>query len=152
MGKILCVALLLAVFVTGVRNYRSFYGEEMWKRVQMEKTRESIAQIGKEDLLLFNFGQVQGVISYYLDNDSWLWYEKPEDLICRMYSQNHSLVEGEFEDKAGMEKIRELVESGRRVWFLGSGEAREEIIQKWKEEGIQAELVSEALLETLSDQ
>lgn len=161
MGKILCVALLLAVFVTGVRNYRSFYGEEMWKRVQMEKTREFIAQIGQEDLLLFNFGQVQGVISYYLDNDSWLWYEKPEDLICRMYSQNHSLVEGEFEDKAGMEKIRELVESGRRVWFLGSGEAREEIIQKWKEEGIQAELVSEALLErywfniyqmTLSDQ
>lgn len=146
-GKIAGGIVLLLVFAIGARNYRSFYGEEMWKRVQMEKTREAIAQIGQDDILLFNFGQVQGVVSYYLDNGSWLWYGQPEELICRMYPQNNSLVEGEFEDQAGMEKIRELLGSGRTVWFLGSGEARDEIIQKWEDEGICAKQVSDVLLE-----
>lgn len=146
-GKIAGKVVLILILAMGGRNYRSFYGEEMWKRVQMEQTREAIAQIGQDDLLLFNFDQVQGVVSYYLDNDSWLWYGKPEELICRMYPWNHSLVEGEFEDEAGIEKIRALLGSGRTVWFLGSGEARDEIIQKWEAEGIGAEQVSDALLE-----
>lgn len=146
-GRIVAIVIVLLVFVTGIRNYRSFYGEEMWKRVQMKKTEEAIATIGQDDILLFNFAQLQGVVSYYLGNDSWMWYGEPEELICRMYPQNHSLVEGEFEDQAGIEKIKELFESGRTVWFLGSGEAREEIIRKWEAEGIVAEQISDVLLE-----
>ncbi|MCM1126301.1 MAG: hypothetical protein NC429_07490 [Lachnospiraceae bacterium] len=139
--------MVLALAVIGVRNYRSFYGEEMWKRVQMEKTQEVLEQIGGEDILIFNFDQVQAVNSFYLQNDSWLWYQNPEPLICRMYPQNHSLVEGEFEDEAGIRRIKELLGTGRNVWFIGSGEAREEIIQKWEAEGIGADEVFSVMLE-----
>lgn len=138
---------VLALAVIGVRNYRSFYGEEMWKRVQMENAQKALAQIGGEDILIFNYDQVQAVNSFYLQNDSFLWYQAPEPLICRMYPQNHSLVEGEFEDEAGIRRIKELLETGRNVWFIGSGGAREEIIQKWEAEGISADEAFSVMLE-----
>lgn len=147
MDKKICIPILVILAAAGIWNYRSFYGEEMWKRVQMEQTNEALAQISPEDILVFNFDQAQGVVSYYLANDSYLWYGNPEELICRMYPQNHSLVEGEFEDSEGIRRLKELAGSGRRVWFLGSGKAREEIIQKWEEEGIYAKEVSDVLLE-----
>lgn len=146
-GKAAGTIILIFLVTIGIRNYRSFYGEEMWKRVQMKETVESLAQIGSEDILIFNFDQVQAVASYYLDNDSWLWYGNPETLICRMYPQNHSLVEGEFEDREGIKKIRELLGTGKNVWFLGSGAARDEIIQKWEAEGIGVYENSSMLLE-----
>lgn len=147
LGKVMGTAVILSLFVIGVRNYRSFYGEEMWKRVHMKETENALAQIGPDDILIFNFDQIQAVSSYYLSNDSWLWYGEPEILICRMYPQNHGLVEGAFEDQAGIRKIQELLETGRPVWFLGSGAAREEIIQKWEAEGIGVYEDSSMLLE-----
>ena len=147
LGKVMGTAVILSLFVIGVRNYRSFYGEEMWKRVHMKETENALAQIGPDDILIFNFDQIQAVSSYYLSNYSWLWYGEPEILICRMYPQNHGLVEGAFEDQAGIRKIQELLETGRPVWFLGSGAAREEIIQKWEAEGIGVYEDSSMLLE-----
>ena len=146
-GKRIVVPILVLLFVIGIRNYRSFYGEEMWKRVQMEQTKEALLQIDPEDSLVFNFDQTQGIVSYYLANDSYLWYGNPEELICQMYPQNKSLVEGEFDDGEGIRRLKELLGENRQVWFLGSGQAREEILEKWQAEGISAEKVSEAMLE-----
>lgn len=146
-GKIAGTAVILFLLIVGIRNYRSFYGEEMWKRVHMQEVENALARIEPDDILLFNFDQMQAVASYYLGNDSWLWYGNPEPLICRMYPYNHSLVEGDFEDQAGIAKIQELLGTGRRVWFLGSGMAREEIIQKWEAEGINVYEESGMLLE-----
>lgn len=145
--KRICIPLLVLLAFLGGRNYRSFYGEEMWKRVQMGQTKEAIAQIAPEDILVFNFDQTQGVVSYYLDNESYLWYGNPEELICRMYPQNKSLVEGEFDDQKGIGRLKELLESRQKVWFLGSGQAREEILQKWEAEGIKSEEMWDVLLE-----
>lgn len=140
-------AVILFLLVIGIRNYRSFYGEEMWKRVHMQEAENVLARIEPDDILLFNFDQVQAVSSYYLGNDSFLWYGNPDPLICRMYPCNYSLVEGEFEDQAGIAKIQDLLGTGRRIWFLGSGAAREEIIQKWEAEGISVREESGVLLE-----
>lgn len=145
--KILIVPLVLLLVLVGARNYRSFYGEEMWKRVQMDKTQEALAQIGKEDIVIYNFNQTQAVVSCYLDNDSRLWAGEPEKLIRRMYPENRGLTEGEFEDEKGMQEIRALLEAGETVWYLGSGNAREEIIEKWKTEGIAAQEEASVLLE-----
>ncbi len=142
-----CALLLAVLALTGIRNYRSFYGEEMWKKVQMQKTETELAGVGEEDLIVFNFDQAQAVVSYYLHNDSYLWYGNPEELISLMYPVNHSLVEGEFEDQAGIERLKELLSSGRNVWFFGSGAARDEIIAKWKEAGIEAEETESVMLE-----
>ena len=145
--KVLVIPLLFLLVLTGMRNYRSFYGEEMWKRVQMQKTQEALSGIEKDALLICNFNQVQAVVSSYLPNESLLWYGEPEELIVRMYPQNHSLVEGEFTDEAGIERLRELLMTGQPVWFLGSGNAREEILAKWEKEGISAQETDSVLLE-----
>lgn len=142
-----CIFVLIVLAAVGIRNYRSFYGEEMWKRVQMEQTESELSRIGQEDLIVCNFDQTQAVVSYYLNNDSYLWYGNPEELIRLMYPVNYSLVEGEFDDQKGILRMKELLDSGRTVWFLGSGAARDEIIAKWAKEGIEVEETGSVLLE-----
>lgn len=134
--KIILFPMLGALLFIGLWNYRSFYGEEMWKRVQMAKAWEAIANIEKEDIVVYNFDQTQAVISYYLPCDSYLWYGTPEALIQEMYPTVHPLVEGEFTDEKGIAQLRELLDEKEHIWFLGSGNARDEIIEKWKKAGI----------------
>ena len=146
-GDRTALILSLLIFSLGVRNYRTFYGDEMWKRTQMEKALVVLNEIGSEDILIFNFGQLQAVISYYLENDSYLWYESTEKLITEMYPQDHSLVEDEFSDEEGLRRLQELLGTGKRVWFLGSGNARDEIIEKWEQEQIVIQQISDAMVE-----
>lgn len=145
--KRLLIPLLLLTAVTGIRNFRAFYGEEMWKRVQMKAAYEELKQIEPEDVVIFNFDQTQAVTAYYLPNDTYLWYGEPEELIQEMFPKVKALVEGEFSDEAGIEKIKELLKEGKEVWFFGSGNAREEILQKWKKEGISSEEKTSVMIE-----
>lgn len=145
--KKLFIPLILLLLIVGLRNYRAFYGEEMWKRVQMEKALAALDQIKEEDILVFNFDQVQGVVSYYLPNHTYLWYGEPEELLREMFPQNHGLVEGGFSDEEGILAMKELLEKGEQVWFLGSGNAREEIIEKWEAVGIKAEECDSVMVE-----
>ena len=145
--KQLLIPVLLFTAIVGIRNFRAFYGEEMWKFKQMEEVEIAFSQISAQDVLLFNFGQTQAVVCYYLDNDTYLWYEQPEKLIQEMYSGVHSLVEGEFTDEKGMNGIKELLAEEKNVWFLGSGNAREEILAKWGQEGIVVEEIDSVMLE-----
>lgn len=141
------ILALLFLLITGIRNYRAFYGEEMWKRVQMAGAREAITQIKQEDIIIFNFDQTQAVVSGYLENETYLWYGEPERLIKEMYPKVHALVEGEFSDEAGIAKMKELLAEHGQVWFLGSGNARDEIIQKWEAAGMKAEESGSVLIE-----
>lgn len=139
--------IFLLFLLVGFRNYRAFYGEEMWKRVQMADVREALSQIEKEDAVVFNFDQTQGVVSFYLPNETYLWYGEPETLIVEMYPQNYALVEGEFSDEAGIDALKALIREHERVWFCGSGNAREEIIEKWGNFGIEAEEKASVMVE-----
>lgn len=138
---------VLLVAVIGLRDYRAFYGEEMWKKVQMAAAEEALAKIGRDDRILYNFDQTQAVVSYYMDNESFLWYGEPEALIREMYPKNHSLVEGEFSDEAGIANIKSWLSEGETVWFLGSGNVREEIREKWKKAGIDSEEKASVMIE-----
>ncbi|GFI02448.1 hypothetical protein IMSAGC005_01277 [Lachnospiraceae bacterium] len=145
--KFLFFLLLVLLGVVGFRNYRAFYGEEMWKRVQMEQAEEVFGGIGAEDKLIFNFDQTQAVVSYYLPNQTYLWYGNPEELVCEIYPHNHGLVEDDFSDEKGIAALKELLMDGKSVWFLGSGNARDEIIEKWENAGIKAEECGSAMVE-----
>lgn len=134
--KIIFIPVLALLFFIGLRNYRSFYGEEMWKRVQMAKAKDAIAQIEKEDIAVYNFDQTQAVTSFYLPCDSYLWYSAPEALIQEMFPSVHPLAEGEFTDEKGIARLWELIDEKEYFWFLGSGNARDEIIEKWEKAGI----------------
>lgn len=142
----LMILLLLFLAVIGIRNYRAFYGDEMWKRVQMKETERVLSQIQETDVLLFNFDQTQAVVSAYLPNETYLWYGKPEELIREMYPTNHALVE-EFTDEAGIERIKSILEAENTVWYFGSGNAREEIREKWRNAGLLSEEKESVLLE-----
>jgi hypothetical protein len=145
--KKLLLPLLLFTALVGILNFRAFYGEEKWKRLQMDAALESLAMIGSEDVLIYNFDQAQGVVSYYLPNETYLWYGTTEELIQEMFPQNHTLVEGTFTDEAGIARIRSFLDEGKKVWFLGSGTAREEIIEKWEKEGILAQDMTSIMIE-----
>lgn len=145
--KFIFLPVVCVLFVIGARNYRAFYGEEMWKRVQMEAAEVALAQMGKEDIILYNFDQTQAVLSYYLDNDSYLWYGKPEKLIQEMFPANHALVEGEFSDETGIEALKNLLAQDKPVWFFGSGNARDEIMEKWSRAGIRAQEKGSVMVE-----
>lgn len=145
--KHLFIPLFLLLVVVGFRNYRAFYGEEMWKRVQMEQAKEVLSGMKAEDQLVFNFDQIQAVSSYYLPNQTYLWYGTPEELIREMYPHNHGLVEGAFSDEQGILALKELLEEGKPVWFLGSGNARDEIIEKWENAGIKVRECGSAMVE-----
>lgn len=145
--KYLFFPLLLLLLVIGARNYRAFYGEEMWKRLQMNEFQKAAVQIREDDILIFNFDQTQAVAAYYLGNESFLWYGKPEILFQEMYPQIHTLVEDEFSDQAGIKKMKELISAHEQVWFLGSGNARDEIIQKWEDAGMKADERASVMIE-----
>ena len=142
--------VLILLILVGLRNYRAFYGEEMWKRVQMEETQRGFEQIGEEDILVFNFLHTQGVTAYYLTNQSYLMWSEPEELIRQMYPQVHGfgeLTEASDQEESQAQQILQWLKQGKKVWFLGSGNVREEIVADFKEQGIMAVETGSYLLE-----
>ena len=120
------------VLIIGLRDYRAFMGEEEYKALLMTDTMSAFDGIDTDDILLFNFDQVQMVTGYYLDNDSYLWYGQPEILIQDICGEKGVL----NEDTA---QIKEWISQGKKVWFFGSFSSREDIIEEWSEEGLQIE-------------
>ena len=135
-GMMICVLVL----ITGFGNYRAFLGEEQYKAVLMEETEAALSGLDEEDILIFNFDQVQMVTGYYLNNDSYLWYGQPEELVQEICGKKKSLNED-------IVQIREWLSAGKQVWFLGSFNSREDILALWQEEGIANEEQGSYLLE-----
>lgn len=127
--EIIGVVICAFVLIIGLGNYRAFLGAEQYKAVLMEETEEALDGIGAEDILIFNFDQVQMVTGYYINNISYLWYGQPEELIQEICGKKKSLNEDTGQ-------IREWLSTGKKVWFLGSFNSREDILALWKEEGI----------------
>ena len=70
-----------------------------------------------------------------------------ETLFQEMYPQIHPLVEDEFSDEAGIRRMKELLSEHGQLWFLGSGNARDEIIQKWEAAGMNVEETASVMVE-----
>ncbi len=142
------IAILLLLVIVGIRDFRAFYGNEMWKQKQMKEAQSLLSELTDEDAItVFNFGQLQAVMAYYEGTDSYLWYERSEELVRELFPEVHDLAEGEFTDEAGISQLKDLLKDGRRVYFLGSGNARDEIVAKWQEEGISVREEGSAMIE-----
>ena len=130
-------ALILAI---GLRDYLAFMGEEEYKILLMKDTADVLEEIGEEDVLIFNFDQVQMVTGYYVDNDSYLWYGQPETLVQEICGEKDAL----NEDNA---QIGEWISQGRTVWFIGSFNSREDIVEQWRSVGFTVEETGSCFLE-----
>ena len=139
--RIVSGIIILCTFVIGLRNYRAFMGEEEYKILLMEQTETALSSIAPDDIVIYNFDQVQAVTSYYLDSDmqSYLWCGTPETLI-----QDIIRPYGTVED---VQVIKEWCEDGRNVWFVGSFNSRDDIVEEWSGQGMHVEEIGSYLLE-----
>lgn len=139
--RYISIVIIFFIFVVGMRDYRAFRGEEEYKILLMEETHKALSSIAPQDIVLYNFDQVQAVTSYYLDRqtDSYLWRGTPETLI-----QDIVRPYGTAEET---EQIMSWCRDGRNVWFIGSFNSREDVLAEWKADGLKADETGSYLLE-----
>ena len=135
--RLIPLVLLIGV---GLTDQRSFLQGELEKARQMESTIQTLHSLDEDSVLLFNFDQVQAVVSFYLDRETWLYGGEPEALIAEMLPETKPAGDAEW--------VKNLLEEGRTVWFVGSNQAREAVLAEWSEDGIvPVETVDSLLLE-----
>lgn len=141
MTGIASAAIILCILIIGLRNYRAFLGEEEYKILLMEQTEAALSSIESEDIVIYNFDQVQAVTSYYLDREtpSYLWCGAPEILIQDII-RPYDVVED-------AQMIKAWCEDGRTVWFIGSFNSRDDIVKEWTAMGMHIEETGSYLLE-----
>lgn len=142
-GIKLAVTLLIAVI--GLRNYRAFSGEEEYKTLLMLDTQKALASIEAEDIVVYNFDQVQAVTSYYMEDtvESYLWCGMPEVLIQDII-RSYDTVE---ETDAVVRLAQKGISENKNVWFIGSFNSRDAIVEEWRESGLTIEEQGSYLLE-----
>lgn len=131
-----CVILIAAV---GIRDYRAFLGEEEYKAVLMKETELAISDIAEDDIILYNFDQLQAVMGYYLERENYLWNNDPEPLVLEIFGNKGSVF--------NTEQIQKWLEEGRTVWFFGSFNSREDLRAEWEKDGILTEEKGSYMLE-----
>lgn len=148
-STVLSLLVALGIAVIGLRDYRAFMGEEEYKILLMKDTREALAKLQEGDIVLYNFDQVQLVTSYYVDGlESCLWGGETEELIREILNSSCTFETfGDVEDTQKFQQVKEWLKADRRVWFIGSFQSREEIVQELQDDGFQVEEQGSYLLE-----
>ncbi|MBD5525614.1 MAG: hypothetical protein HDR04_14585 [Lachnospiraceae bacterium] len=139
--KLIFTAITICMLIIGLRDYRAFMGEEEYKILLMQQTGEALSAIAPDDIVIYNFDQVQAVTSYYLDaaTESYLWCGTPETLIQEIIRP--------FDTVEDAQAIKAWCEDGRRVWFIGSFNSREDIVAEWEADGLHVDETGSYLLE-----
>lgn len=140
-------AFLSMLVITGLRNYRAFMGEEEYKAVCMRETQTALALIAPEDSVLYNFDQVQAVTGYYLPEtaERFLWRVEGEKLIQEITSPCGLLED--VEEIRGLLKEAQSEGNNRNLWFIGSFNSRDDIVNEWRDAGLTVEERGSFLLE-----
>lgn len=139
------LAILLLIAVTGLRNYRAFQGEEEYKALLMQDTQTALALIEADDIVIYNFDQVQAVTSYYIEDtvDSFLWCDTAETLIQDIIRPYKTVDDTE----SVVALARKGIAENTNVWFIGSFNSRDAIAEEWREAGLTVEEQGSYLLE-----
>ncbi|WP_026521261.1 hypothetical protein [Butyrivibrio sp. VCB2001] len=129
-GKIAGVMLAVLMIIVGAVDYKTFIGNEEYRMVNIEKTLDMLDSINSDTIIISNFDQVQGILAYYLnkkdgDYKVYLYAAEPEALIK--------------ETVPGLETIddpidiKNYLDAGKEVLFLGSFNSREILLKEWNE-------------------
>ncbi len=139
-GLVAGIILISPVILTGSVNTRGFYGEERWKEIHMSQAKEAMDKVDTEAVLVTNFDHVTAIMSYYRpDGRVYLYEDDVDRLIPQMFdSAAGSATDGD---------ILNVLSGGKQVYFLGSFNSREDIIENWENAGIGSELMDSVLIE-----
>lgn len=125
--EIVMLFVLIPFLFAGYSNMEGFYAEEHKKLDQMELTQPFLEEFPSDAVILCNFNHVQALTAYYLENVNILYGGEPERLIAKL--QPHCI------GMPDIEVLPQLVEE-KDVYFFGSFEAREELLEEWAQYGI----------------
>ncbi len=125
--EMVLLLLILPFLMAGDSNMDGFLAEEQKKLDNMEMTEAFLTEFPEDAVILCNFNHVQALTAYYLDNENVLYGGEPEPLISRLLPECVGMPD--------VTQIKELVEKND-VYFLGSFNAREELLKEWEEYGI----------------
>ncbi len=138
-GKI-AVVMLCPFLLTGALSMAGFKAEEGKKVIQMDHAIEAMTLIPAGSSVITNFDHVSAIMGYYRPDVSVYLYDAEIDrLIPAMYDN--------VSDSLGDEDVLRLAESESEVFFLGSFNAREEIVADWEDMGVSSELLDSCLIE-----
>ena len=126
--NIILAVILVAITIVGTTDFNAFKGNEEYRIVNMEKTKELFNTFDQDTILICNFDHVQGLVAYYLNsrNTVLLYGSEPEELVSEMIPGLSSL-----EDPID---ICNYIDAGKKVYFLGSFNSREQILEDWNKE------------------
>ena len=147
--RCLSVVFILFYIIVGLRDYRAFLGEEEYKIRLMKETEAALSEIGPEDIVIYNFDQVQAVTSYYLEDTTkrYLWNGTAESLIQEIVGPCQTLEESETIKSWLAKRTEEGALTDSQVWFVGSFNSREDIVAEWRGDGLTVEEKGSYLLE-----
>ncbi len=127
-------AMTLFIAIVGCVDFKSFIGNEEYRKVMMDDTLEFFDELDPDTVIVSNFNHVQALLSYYLNggdhSDSeysiYLYYAEPEELISETVPGLYSI-----EDSID---ISNLLMGDKKVLFLGSFNSREVLLEEWNED------------------
>jgi len=125
--ELIMLLVLVPFLLAGRTNMDGFWAEESKKLTNMELTDTFLENFPEDAVVLCNFNHVQALMAYYLDNEVVLYGGEPETLIARL-----------LPNCVGMAEITEIetLVAEQDVYFLGSFNAREELLKEWEQYGI----------------
>ena len=132
--------LIIPFILIGEMNLKGFSTEEQKKLDQAGPAFEAVNEIPENSVVITNFDHVTSVIAYYRPDIRVYLYEAPVDKL---------LIDGlgNITELTKDADVQELTATNSDVYFLGSFNSREEIVENWKEQGVSSKLLGEALIE-----
>ncbi|MCR5101404.1 MAG: hypothetical protein K6B41_08620 [Butyrivibrio sp.] len=145
-SKTLSITLAGIITIVCIRDYYAFRGNELYKKVNMELTQNAIDEIAdnydtESVKIVCNFNQIQALMYYYLEEyDIYLYGSEIEG--------PYKILNPKAESFYDVSQISKWLDKGEKVLFLGSFNARDEILENFYEsEGIENTETGSYLLE-----
>ena len=165
--------LMILMTVFCIRDFWAFRGNELYKRVNMvesgrfwdcvnagmdafhqQEDAENVASSENNTVIICNFDQVAALSLYYANGQCDIVGDAGENLPVPVYFYGAMTDEVLKNLVPGIRvidtpsQVRELVDSGANVLFVGSFNSREDIVKEWQDtEGISSENKGSFLLE-----
>ncbi len=118
---------MFLILVAGIRDFYAVRGEELYKKRLMTETVEVLESIPEDTKIVCNFNQLQALLAYTYNDcrDLYLIAGDLEPMVPKLYAKVHVIEDASV--------IRQWLEAGEDVLFLGSFNSREVLLQEWNE-------------------
>ncbi|MDD6010200.1 MAG: hypothetical protein PUC13_02110 [Lachnospiraceae bacterium] len=134
-GFVLIPAFLLCIYF----QTKGMYYEEIKKVEHMPEVSEAFEGMNGSAIIT-NFDHMTMLSAYYMkDSDIYLFESTMDELVPKLLTNISGIIE--------LDEMEELVNSEGEVYFLGSFNQREEIVDKWSKLNINIEEVKDCLVE-----